>query len=81
MISDKDNLTPYCIVLVGFLIILRLFAFAALNFQIYFHSQSAGLRIQYLIYKNEFHDESSTMSQTSSCDKNNKIVRNDLTEM
>jgi len=77
----------YCIVLVGFLVILRLCAFAALNFQIFFHSQSAGLRIQYLIHKNEFlDDEAATSSMSSSnLEKNNKKsrkqIKNNLTEV
>ena len=80
---DEADLTVQCIVIVIFFLALRFCAFAALTIQIFFHSQSAGLRIQYLIHRDEFKEEYETSLSSSQDElasyKNNRRITNDLT--
>ena len=80
---DDADLTVHCIVILVFFIALRFCAFAALTVQIFFHSQSAGLRIQYLIHRGEFKEDYEASLSSSQDElanyKNNRRITNDLT--
>ena len=54
---DESDLWSHCLILCIFFLALRIFAFLALLVQIFFHAQSAVLRIQYTMYKEEFVDD------------------------
>jgi len=76
---DEENLWSHCLILCIFFLVLRIFAFLALLVQIFFHAQSAVLRIQYAMYKEEFVDDTSSNGSLSNL-QNNKSghINNDL---